>query len=683
MVQEGLIGTSVGRYVIESVIGRGGMGVVYLARDEAGQPVALKLMAPEVTSNAEFRERFLREAALTLEHPNVVPVYDAGDADGELYIAMRYVEGADLKKLILSEKRLEPARAVALVEQAAAALDFAHENRIVHRDVKPQNILIDSEDGSERAYLTDFGLIKRISPDSSFTTGPYLMGTVYYMAPEQIEGKAVDGRADVYSLGCIAYECLTGSVPYDFETEAAVLWAHMNSTPRPVTDSLPLLPSEIDSVVAKAMARSPDDRYLTAGELALSLGTSLGVSVARPRSLWGSRMSMSGRHRRLALRSRAPVSVAEAQSFSSAKGFLIGAAAVLLALGVALGVRSDGGQRPVSDQAVSSPSNETVADLPETGRTQSSPEAERKRSSIPADGDLNGLLPGSSTTDSLLFPPSRAPSSAIGSASGSEQPSGSGRPRAPNIPTGALEQQGCTGLVPFFWVPAHRVEPYVDDRFTLRTELQDDDNGNLRRMAQVNVTTFSCEVNLEGRSLGRTERALVTTLIETPAASGPADALFDAYVLRWYESNRDVRRWYQAAPTFRKPSLEWVRTMVQRFRSPNSQGERDIWFTAPPPATAPFSLRGVVRGPNAALPTFIARWWAPHRRGALAIRDEVHSAGFPPARLTLTIDDLRPDSLLERLLGPQRTWTYNDPFGWHVSSVAVTTKKVFACGEKC
>lgn len=673
------IGRSIGRYRIDSVIGRGGMGVVYRATDDTGREVALKLMAPEVAGSKAFRERFLREAEVVLEHPHVIPIYDAGEADGELFIAMHYVAGDDLKKVILLEKRFEPARTVSLLEQAAGALDFAHENRIVHRDVKPQNILIEVKEGSEHVYLTDFGLIKRISPESSFTTGPYLMGTVYYMAPEQIEGHAVDGRADVYSLGCIAYECLTGSVPYDHETEAAVLWAHMNSVPPALTDELPLLPTEVDEVLAKAMARSPDDRFLTAGEFALSLGTSLGVSVARPRALWGSRLTASGRHRRPAFPVRVPVSVGESQSFSSTKGFLVGAAAMLVAGLIAFGMRASDEPRLASDQALSPSTSEAVADISRQGDAGNVTGADPKMSSDETEGDPGTLVPRSSIDGPLVFPPSEGSIPA----SSSDQPSGSGQSNGPRVPVGALENRTCQGLLPVFLVPASRVDPYVDDRFTLLTELRDDGSGNPTPMAQINVVTFSCDVDLAGHSLGQTERTIVAATIERPKASGPVDATFEFYVLSWFESNPRVADWYQSAPTFRTPGLERVTKLDQRFGPVGSQAERDVSFRAPPPASSPFSMEGVMDRPIPRLPPIFARWWTPHRRGALRIQDEVHEGSFPSARGTITIDNRTPDSLLERFFAPRHTASFNGLGNAHVSGVSITTKKVFVCGDKC
>ncbi len=208
------IGSEFVGYRIDELIGRGGMGVVYRAFDlRLKRTVALKLMAPELALDARFRERFSREAelAMSLEHPNVVPIHDAGDIDGRLYLAMRYVEGTDLRALLRAEGALDPARALAICSQVANALDAAHAKGLVHRDVKPSNVLLDA---SEHVYLADFGLTRRLDEQGGPAGDDAPSGTPAYLAPEQIEGGRVDGRADVYSLGCLLYECLTGEAPF-------------------------------------------------------------------------------------------------------------------------------------------------------------------------------------------------------------------------------------------------------------------------------------------------------------------------------------------------------------------------------------------------------------------------------------------------------------------------------------
>jgi ABC-type branched-subunit amino acid transport system substrate-binding protein/tRNA A-37 threonylcarbamoyl transferase component Bud32 len=264
------IGTEVLGYRIEALLGRGGMSVVYRAEDlRLKRRVALKLMAPELAGDERFRERFLRESELaaSIDHPSIVPIYEAGEVDGQLYIAMRYVEGTDLKALLREERPLEPGRALALLEQVGDALDAAHRRGLVHRDVKPANVLVAAEAGREHCYLSDFGLTKQASSESGLTESGQFVGTAEYIAPEQIERGRVDGRADLYSLGCILYQCLTGEVPYPGERLMAVLWAHVNEPPPAASERNPGLPAAIDTVIAKALAKAPEQRYPSCAEL--------------------------------------------------------------------------------------------------------------------------------------------------------------------------------------------------------------------------------------------------------------------------------------------------------------------------------------------------------------------------------------------------------------------------------
>ena len=261
-------GTQLAGYRIEGVAGEGGMGTVYLATQVAlGRPVALKLISPEHGSDPAFRERFARESRLAalIDHPNVVPVYEAGEADGLLFIAMRFVPGTDLRALI-SRERLEPARAVEIVGQVAAALDAAHRRGLVHRDVKPANILISTEGGVEHVYLTDFGLTKRTTAQSALTEVGMFVGTLDYVAPEQIRGEATDARADVYALGCVLYHALTGAAPFDRDSDVATIQAHLNDPPPRVGRGE--LPASLDAVIAHALAKDPAERYPSAGDLA-------------------------------------------------------------------------------------------------------------------------------------------------------------------------------------------------------------------------------------------------------------------------------------------------------------------------------------------------------------------------------------------------------------------------------
>jgi streptogramin lyase len=264
-------------YRPEELVGQGGMGVVYRARDlRLKRTVALKLMAPELATDERFRERFAREAelAMSLEHPNVVPIHDAGELDGRLYLVMRFVEGTDLRTLLRDEGALEPRRALAIVGQIANALDAAHAKGLVHRDVKPSNVLLDA---AEHAYLADFGLTRPFGSGASAPTDGRSLGTPAYLAPEQIEGGEIDGRTDVYSLGCLLYECLTGTAPFAGSSRLAVAWAHLEEEPPGATERRPELPAPVDGVVRKAMAKDPEDRYATCGELAAAAHEALGL----------------------------------------------------------------------------------------------------------------------------------------------------------------------------------------------------------------------------------------------------------------------------------------------------------------------------------------------------------------------------------------------------------------------
>ncbi len=271
-------------YEITRLLGRGGMGDVYLAFDpRLERPVALKVLAPRIAEDEAFRARLLRESRLaaSLDHPNVVPVYDAGEADGVLFIAMRFVDGTDLRELLRTDGPLTAARAVSIGGQLAGALDTAHTRGLVHRDVKPSNVLIDRAEGREHCYLADFGLSQSIS-NRPVTDGE-LMGTIDYVAPEQIRGEAVDGRADVYALGCVLYETLTGERPFDHSSDVATIFAHLEEEPLPASERGAELPAAIDPVLARAMAKDPDARYETCAALVEDARVALDVAGASPR----------------------------------------------------------------------------------------------------------------------------------------------------------------------------------------------------------------------------------------------------------------------------------------------------------------------------------------------------------------------------------------------------------------
>ncbi len=279
-------GATFAGYVVEDVIARGGMGVVYRAREtRPDRTVALKIVAPELAADDAFRTRFLRECQLAaaIEHPHAVPVLRVGEEDGQLFIAMRLIHGADLAAVIRSEGRLAPARIVRILEHVADALDAAHAQGLVHRDVKPANILVEQHGRTEHAYLTDFGLTKNASSLSGVTSTGMIVGTVDYMAPEQIEGKRLDARSDVYSLGCVLYEGLTGHVPYPLESQTARMWAHISRPPPSVSTALGEDWSGFDEVIRRALAKQPQERYASAGDLALAaaalvVGTGTGAA---------------------------------------------------------------------------------------------------------------------------------------------------------------------------------------------------------------------------------------------------------------------------------------------------------------------------------------------------------------------------------------------------------------------
>jgi YVTN family beta-propeller protein len=293
-------GSVLGDFRIDDEIGRGGMGVVYRAAQiSLERPVALKVINESLSDRDGFRERFERESRLaaSLDHPNIIPVYAAGEHDGVLFIVMRYVDGTDLRALLAAEGAFEGARAAGVVAQVASALDAAHERGLVHRDVKPANILVAARGGGEHTYLTDFGLTKRTASDSGLTAAGEWVGTLDYVAPEQLRGEAVDGRADVYALGCVLYELLTGQVPFVRDDDIAKLWAHISDpAPSPV-ELAPDTPQALSAVAERCMEKDPDDRFQTAGDMgraALAAVPGLGDTGARARMAAGRRGRMRG-----------------------------------------------------------------------------------------------------------------------------------------------------------------------------------------------------------------------------------------------------------------------------------------------------------------------------------------------------------------------------------------------------
>lgn len=272
----------VGRFELGRIVGHGGMGVVHCAHDpDLGRDVALKLIAPSLADDAAFRARFEAEAraAAAVDHPNVLPLFEAGEADGALYLAMRLVDGTDLKAILARETRLSEARTAAIVAQIAAALDAAHGRGLVHRDVKPANALVAGEGNDEHVYLTDFGLTQVAGESGHLTNPGQVVGTANYIAPEQIKEGAIDGRVDVYALTCVAFECLTGEPPFARDTVAATLSAHLHDEIPAAKSRNSALRRDIDDVLAGGLAKDPAQRFASCGALARALGIALGTDT--------------------------------------------------------------------------------------------------------------------------------------------------------------------------------------------------------------------------------------------------------------------------------------------------------------------------------------------------------------------------------------------------------------------
>ncbi len=268
-----LVGDEFAGYRLMGVVGRGGMSVVYRAENpRLGSTVALKVLAPDIATNDLFRTRFLQESriAASLSHPNVIPIYDMGSHGDLLYIAMRYVNGHDMRDLLRAKRPLPPTEALYLVGQCGRALDYAHRHSLVHRDVKPANLLVEAgvdDEDPDHVFLADFGITKHALSRTGLTPTGQFMGTLDYVAPEQIQGKEVGPSADIYSLGCVLYEGLTGQVPFVKEIDAAVLWAHVEE-PAPAPTSInSVLPARMDTVLARALSKDPADRYATCHEM--------------------------------------------------------------------------------------------------------------------------------------------------------------------------------------------------------------------------------------------------------------------------------------------------------------------------------------------------------------------------------------------------------------------------------
>src|SRR4051794_23839601 len=268
------------------------MGVVYRAiQIDLDRPVALKVIAPHLAQDESFRERFVAEsrAAAAIDHPHVLPIYYAGESDGTLYLAMRFVDGEDLRHLIRAAGSVEPGRASEIVDQIGGALDAAHARGLVHRDIKPANVLLGAGD---HAYLTDFGLTKRAGASTGPSRSGQWVGTLGYVAPEQIRGDRIDARADVYALGCVLFHALTGQAPYLRESEEATLWSHLHDPPPPASMLAQGVPEAFDAVIERALAKDPEDRFPSGGDLGrAALAAATGGAAAAP----GERMGARGR----------------------------------------------------------------------------------------------------------------------------------------------------------------------------------------------------------------------------------------------------------------------------------------------------------------------------------------------------------------------------------------------------
>ncbi len=281
-------GSHIASYQLEERLGQGGMAVVFRAYDSRlDRRVALKLMAPGLSDDDAFRQRFIREsrAAAAVDDPHIIPVFEAGEADGVLFLAMRLVRGGDVRSLIDRNGPLPPARAAEILAQVASALDAAHARGLVHRDVKPANMLLEAAPGADRpdhVYLSDFGLTKTSLAASGLTATGQFMGTVEYVAPEQIESRPLDGRCDQYALACSAFEMLCGEPPFRREQSISVLYAHMSEAPPQIRLRRPELPDDIEAVLAKALSKAPADRYATCGEFASAVRAALGSAGSGP-----------------------------------------------------------------------------------------------------------------------------------------------------------------------------------------------------------------------------------------------------------------------------------------------------------------------------------------------------------------------------------------------------------------
>src|SRR5215218_4761814 len=355
------LGSIVGGCRIDAVIGHGGMGVVYRAEQLAlGRRVALKVLSAALSHDASFRARFQQEARLaaSLDHPNVVPIYEAGEDGDHLYLVMRYVDGIDLRSLLQRDGALPPPRAARIVAQLAAALDAAHAKGLVHRDVKPANVMVCTDAGGDRVYLSDFGLTKPVDATTGLTRTGEWIGTPDYAAPEQIEGRRVDARTDVYALGCALFEALTGTAPFPRDVPMAKLWAHVNAPPPSLAAIDRSIPRAFDEVVRRALAKDPAERYASAGGLGRAA-----VAAAEDRPVPEEDRSVA---------TGAPQRVPQPQRSRRSPAGLAALAALLVAAGVLVALLlSSGGSEPLRSAGTSS--ERRAAAAPRTDAVRSRP----------------------------------------------------------------------------------------------------------------------------------------------------------------------------------------------------------------------------------------------------------------------------------------------------------------------
>jgi len=408
-------GSRIAGYRLEEQIGQGGMAVVYRAYDaRLDRRVALKILAPGLAQDDAFRRRFIREsrAAAAVDHPNIIPVFDAGESNGVLFIAMRFIHGGDVRRLLDALGPLPPARVADIISQVASALDAAHARGLVHRDVKPGNILLDQAAGSghqDHVYLSDFGLSKQALAQTALTSQGQFLGTLDYIAPEQVEGHGVDGRADLYALACAAFELLSGAPPFRRGEGLAVVWAKLSEPPPPLTERRPDLPATVDEVMSRALAKDPADRFARCGEFAAALREGLGLRGAETRG-----------------KTRPPVPRAATEIAMPAVGLsgspAAGPPAAAAGAGPAPGETvADAGPPPAASPESPAPPATSVADMPATSAAPAG---------TPAPAGTGPAAPAESAAPPV---PSGPPSSS-GAASAAPAPPGSSEAPAPPAP---------------------------------------------------------------------------------------------------------------------------------------------------------------------------------------------------------------------------------------------------------